>query len=206
VASVQHRQSLIMPVSLAQRLVYVALFLIAFMPRVLALDVFVAPDEGKWIYRSAYFLHSFLAGDLARMTSVAATPDVEVLAPAVPTMATGALGLLAKYWFDDDSKPATLPDYLQTISAKTEKIPLDVYPWTRLPTVLLTSLAVPAFYFLLSKLMGSGPALLAALLLALDPFFIGLSRVIHHDALVSIFIVFSLLALLVYKQEAKAEG
>jgi hypothetical protein len=56
---------------------------------------------------------------------------------------------------------------------------------------------------MLAKLVGAEPALLAALLLALDPFFIGLSRVIHHDALVSIFIVCSLLALLLYKDQAR---
>jgi hypothetical protein len=43
-------------------------------------------------------------------------------------------------------------------------------------------------------------ALLTALLLALDPFFLGLSRLIHHDALVSIFIFLSVLALLIYRQ------
>lgn len=191
------------PTSLPLYLIYLTLFLVAFIPRVLALDAFVAPDEGKWIYRSAHFLQAFLKGDLADMTSVAATPDVEVLAPAVPTMWTGALGLAAKYWFSGEPKPATLLDYLVAIPEETEKISLDFYPWTRFPTVLLTSLAILAFYFLLSKLVTPGTALLAALLLALDPFFIGLSRVIHHDALVSIFILFSLLALLVYRCEAK---
>lgn len=191
------------PASFPIYLIYLTLFLAAFIPRVLALDAFVAPDEGKWIYRSAHFLQAFLKGDLAQMTSVAATPDVEVLAPAVPTMWTGALGLATKYWFSGEPKPTTLLDYLAAIPEATEKIPLDFYPWTRFPTVLLTSLAVLAFYFLLSKLITPGAALLAALLLALDPFFIGLSRVIHHDALVSIFILFSLLALLVYRCEAQ---
>ncbi len=183
--------------------IYLVLFLIAFIPRTLALDAYVAPDEGKWIYRSAHFLQALLEGDLARMTSVAATPDVEVLAPAVPTMWTGALGLVAKYWTDGSHRSGSLSDYLETIPGQTEKIPLHFYPWTRFPTVLLTSLSISLFYFLLSKLMKQEGALLATLLLALDPFFIGLSRVIHHDALVSIFIVISLLSLLVYRRGNK---
>ena len=56
------------------QLTYLAIFLLAFIPRVMALDAFVAPDEGKWIYRSAHFLQALQKGDFARATSVAATP------------------------------------------------------------------------------------------------------------------------------------
>lgn len=185
-----------------QRIVYVFIFLVAVTPRVLALDAYVAPDEGKWIYRSAHFLSALLEGDLARMTSAAATPEVEVLAPAVPTMWAGGLGLLLKYWVDGPDQWGSLADYLRSVPDETEKIPLGFYPWARLPMALLASLAVPLFYFLLRRLVEPDAALLAALLIALDPFFLGLSRVIHHDAPVSIFIVISLLALLVYRWRA----
>jgi hypothetical protein len=184
-------------------LIYLVIFLVAFIPRLLALDAYVAPDEGKWIYRSAHFLQGLLQGDLAQMTSIAATPDVEVLAPAVPTMWLGAFGLVAKFLYDPPlhSETATLIDYLNAIPKATEKIPLEVYPWTRFPTVLLTGLAIPVFYMLLLRLVGSGAALLAALLLALDPFFLGLSRVIHHDALIAVFTFLALLTLLLYRQQ-----
>ncbi len=185
-------------------LLYGVIFLMAFIPRVLALDAFVAPDEGKWIYRSAHFLRAGLAGELDQMTSIAATPDVEVLAPAVPTMWTGALGLAAKYWVEEASPSDNLADYLQAIPARTEKIPLHFYPWTRFPTVLLTSLTILFVYILLARLLNRGVALVATLLLALDPFFIGLSRVIHHDALLSIFITLSLLTLLLYRRQNNA--
>lgn len=182
-------------------LVLAALFLVAFIPRALYLDAYVAPDEGKWIYRSAHFLQAILAGDLAQTTSIAATPEVEVLAPAVPTMWSGAMGLVAKYWVGGAYRQASLAEYLAAIPGDTEKIPLDFYPWTRWPTVLLTSLTIPIFYWLLARLVDWRVAGLAAVLLALDPFFIGLSRLIHHDALVTVFIALSLVALLVYGQD-----
>ncbi len=184
--------------------IYTLLFVVAFVPRLLALDVYVAPDEGKWIYRSAYFLRALLAGNLAETSSIAATPEVEVLAPAVPTMWTGALGLWAKYWLAGGQPADSLAAYLDAIPADTEKIPLDFYPWTRFPTVLLTSLSIPVFYYLLSCLIPSSTAWLVVTLLALDPFFIGLSRVIHHDALVSIFIFAAVLSLLVYRQQNRS--
>ncbi|MDX1524569.1 MAG: glycosyltransferase family 39 protein, partial [Anaerolineae bacterium] len=65
-------------------------------------------------------------------------------------------------------------------------------------TVLLTSLWVVAVYWLVRRLLGSQVALLAGLLIALDPFHIALSRVIHHDALSTIFMTLSALTMLVY--------
>lgn len=187
-----------------QQAVYLFIFLVAFVPRGLALDAYVAPDEGKWIYRSAHFLSALLEGDLAGMTSAAATPEVEVLAPAVPTMWAGGLGLLLKYRVDGPDRWGSLADYLRAVPAETEKIPLGFYPWSRLPAALLTALAVLLIFFLLQRLVEPDAALLAALLIALDPFFLGLSRVIHHDALVSVFIISALLALLVYRWRATA--
>lgn len=186
------------------RFIFLLIFVTAFVPRCLALDAYVAPDEGKWIYRSAHFLQALVQGDFARMTSVAATPEVEVLAPAVPTMWLGAAGLAAKYWYTAGAYAISLPEYLNRIPAATEKITLDFYPWTRFPTVLLTSLALTLIYFLLSKLIGAPSSLLATLLLGLDPFFLGLSRVIHHDALVATFIFLSLLMLLLHRQRQAA--
>lgn len=185
-------------------LIYLLIFAVAFIPRALALDAYVASDESLWVSRSAHFLQALLAGDLAGTTSVAASPEVDVLAPAVPTMWTGAMGLAAKYWVEGSPGASSLTEYLAALPNSTEKIPLHFFPWARFPTVLLASLSVPLFYYLLSKLIEPGTALLAVLLLALDPFFISLSRVIHHDALVSIFIVASLLALLVYRREGNA--
>lgn len=184
--------------------IYLLIFAVAFVPRALALDAFVASDESLWVGRSAHFLQALLAGNLAGTTSVAASPEVDVLAPAVPTMWTGAIGLAARYWIEGSPETGSLAEYLAALPGSTEKIPLHFYPWARFPTVLLTSLSLPLFFYLLSKLIEPGTALLAVLLLALDPFFISLSRVIHHDALVSIFIVTSLLALLVYRREGKA--
>ena len=77
-----------------QQAVYVLIFLVAIVPRLLALDAYVAPDEGKWIYRSAHFLSALLEGDLARMTSAAATPEVEVLAPDLGGRPVGVINRL----------------------------------------------------------------------------------------------------------------
>ncbi|MCB0168119.1 MAG: glycosyltransferase family 39 protein [Anaerolineae bacterium] len=182
---------------------YVLLFLLAFVPRVVALNAYVASDEAKWILRSAYFLTSLRSGDFGAAASQIATPEVDVLAPAVTTMWSGAAGLIAKYYADGATVP--LDDYLAALPyAHSEQMPLDFYPWLRFPTALITALFVVAFYDMLRRVVDNNViALSAAVLLALDPFFLNHSRVIHHDALVTVFVNLSLLSALRYMQVEK---
>jgi hypothetical protein len=174
------------------------LFGLALIPRVMALDAYVATDEAKWILRSAHFFTALLTGDYSAAASQAATPDVEVLAPAVTTMWSGVAGLTAKYYATGVSLP--LADWLAAMPyAHPEQVPLDFYPWLRFPTVIITSLFIVAFYGLARLLLADRPvALTAAILLALDPFFVNYSRVIHHDALVTVFTILSLLTFMVW--------
>jgi len=74
--------------------------------------------------------------------------------------------------------------------------PLTLIWYVRLTTVLITSLTVVGVYFLLSQLYSKQTAWIGAFLLALDPWYLGNSRVLHHDALMSSFMLLSALALL----------
>ena len=186
-----------------QVLTCLLLFGLAFVPRVFNLTAYVAADEAKWILRSAHFLSALLSGDFGAAASQVATPEVDVLAPGVTTMWAGTLGLLAKYWADGVSLP--LLEYLASLPYDhSERVSLDFYPWLRFPTVLIASLFIVAFYLLLRKLLPAKRiALTASIMLALDPFFLNHSRVIHHDALVTIFMSLSLLSLLVCFQQGR---
>jgi len=162
---------------------YVSLFLMALLPRVPGLGVFLTPDEHLWIGRSGRFLAAILRGDWAA--------TFEVGHPGVTTRWTGVMGILAQSLFS--SLPLT-QEYLSNL----REHPLDVLAAVRLPTVIIVSLAVVLVYWLLKRLVGHRAAFLAAFLLAFDPFYIALSRVIHHDALASTFLLLSLLGFLVY--------
>jgi hypothetical protein len=67
-----------------------------------------------------------------------------------------------------------------------------------LPLALVISLAIVAAYALLGRVFDRTVARVAALLLALDPFHIYISKTLHVDALVSVFAMASALAVLVY--------
>jgi hypothetical protein len=129
--------------------------------------------------------------------------------PGLTTRWTGALGILVTYLLRlqvasgqlllDGHPSASLragsfQDFLADLGAHLP----EVLAATRYPTVILTSMGVVGLYFLVRLLFGQRAALLSAVLLALEPLYLALSRVIHHDALSTTFMALSLLSFLVH--------
>lgn len=170
------------------------LFGLALVPRALALQRFVTADEAKWVYRSAQFLRAFLAGDWAA-TSVNLTP-------AVTTTWLGALGLSAYYGLAQAALALPLPDWLASLPPF--RVELDVLAASRWPVVLLTSLHVVVTYLLARRLLGRPAALTGAVLIALDPHLLSLSRILGHDAPVAVFATWAVLALLLAIERDRA--
>jgi 4-amino-4-deoxy-L-arabinose transferase-like glycosyltransferase len=182
-------------------IVSLALFILALIPRLLDLNQFLTADEFLWVDRSRNFLAG-LTNPAYRCTTVVETWEVaEGLActlrtghPGVTTMWTGSAGFILRWLLD--GRPTSLHDYVVAVSTN----PLDPTFITpeRLGTVLITSLWVVAVYWLARRLFGPAVALVGAVLIALDPFHIALSRVIHHDALSTTFMTLSVLMALIY--------
>ena len=169
----------------------IALFFLALLPRVFGLHRFLTPDENLWVGRAAGFIDALSRGDLVG--------TFQVGHPGVTTRWTAGVAMLLQYlptvtWTDGQiwlaEQPITeIPNHL-----------MDVLVAVRLPTVLLFALLVVAVYFLARRLVGGETALLGAVLLALDPFGLAMSRVIHHDALSTIFMTLSILGFAVWLQ------
>jgi len=165
------------------------LFLVAFLPRAFGLNVFITPDEYLWIERSGEFLAALLRADWAA--------TFQVGHPGLTTRWTGVLGILATYLPRLQTASGQLlidgqpfQDLLTDMSAHLP----EVLAATRYPTAILTSMGVVGLYFLVRPLFGQRAALLSAVLMALEPFYLALSRVIHHDALSTTFMALSLLS------------
>ncbi|MFQ5614303.1 MAG: ArnT family glycosyltransferase [Anaerolineae bacterium] len=171
----------------AEVVVSLGLFVLALIPRALALQRFVTADEAKWVYRSAQFLAAFLGGDWAG-TSVNLTP-------AVTTTWLGSLGLAAYYALHQADLGSSLSSWLASLPPF--RVDLEVLAATRWPVVLLTSGSVVVTYRLARRLFGPTIALIGAIFIALDPHALGLSRVLGHDAPVTVFTTWALLALLI---------
>ncbi len=163
------------------------IFLVAFLPRVV--NPISRPIQ--WEERAFLFSEAVLDGDLAN--------TYQQYHPGVTLMWLSGIGAQSflllhgettegRWYLDETVRP----------SVKTDAIALLV-----LPLALVISLSITAAYLLLIRLVDRRIALVASFLLALNPFYLTYSRVVHVDALLASFMLLSMLALLVFLRERR---
>ncbi|GIK39160.1 MAG: hypothetical protein BroJett011_29930 [Chloroflexota bacterium] len=187
-------------------IISLALFLLALIPRLPDLGRFLTADEFLWIDRSRNFLAgltdpAYQCDSVVEQWQFVAQGLACTLRtghPGVTTMWTGSFGFLMS-WLGA-GRPGSLHDYV--VAVATNPVDAAFIAPERLGTVLITSFWVVAVYWLARRLFGPTIALLGATLIALDPFHIALSRVIHHDALSTTFMTLSVLCAFVYWGES----
>jgi 4-amino-4-deoxy-L-arabinose transferase-like glycosyltransferase len=176
----------------AKLLTPAVIVLAALLPRLVALGRYVTPDEPIWVYRSLGFREALLSADWPN--------TIQSGHPGVITTWLGAIGVQLQLWLQPESR-----SHLEWINKLYWLAPdngpaiqhlATFLPTARLMVILLASLGVVAIFLLARDRLGFGPALLAALLLAVDPFVAGLSGLLHVDALLATFMLITLLLVL----------
>ncbi len=166
-------------------IILVIIFLIAFILRV----IYPISRPLVWSDRAFHFIDAIIDGDFAR--------TYQRYHPGVTIMWLSGIALqifsLAKGGFTADqmlgvepTKPGTLIDALQ---------------FSVIPVALVIAASIALLYVLLRRLAGPRIGFAGALLVALDPFYIGYSKVIHPDALLATFMLVSAMFLLLYVKE-----
>jgi len=157
------------------------IFLAAFLPRA----IYPVSRPAQWYTRSVMFMHSVQRG--------AWEETVYSEHPGVTTMWLSGVALrLAGVTPEQRSEgPYVDPD---SLTARESAIGV-------LPLALAISLCIVLSYLLLARLFNHTAALSAALLMALDPFFIANSKVLHVDGVLAATMCTSALALLVFVRE-----
>jgi hypothetical protein len=170
----------------------IALFVIALLPR--AIQPVSRPVV--WYLRSAHFIDAVLAGDWAN-TIYSEHPGVALMWPV-------AIGLKL-YWASSGVTPAaqSVPPDFEPIKF-FGPVPVDEIAAALLPLALLISLGIVGAYFLLRRLFGARVAAVAALLLALDPYYLAQSKILHLDGWMATLMLLSALALLLYGRVRRA--
>jgi hypothetical protein len=171
------------------------LFFLALVPRAIGLNVFLTTDEPIWIRRTLSFFVALLERDYMG-TAVH-------YKPGVTTLWSGVLGFVANYLLQANARPGDLADFVRAM-LPAQPVSVDYLAFVRFPTVLLTSACVVGIYFFTGKLFNQRIAFLSAILLALDPYYLAHSRVIHQDALMTSFMVLSVLSFLVYLDRGRS--
>jgi hypothetical protein len=165
------------------------LLVVALAARARALGSFAWPDELTWLERSAAFVTALERGDLAG-TYLTDHPGV------VPMWGFGGALYLSAQLTGDRAPLDAL-----AAQAYQDDVPsqLATAAWF---TVVVTALATVVAYGLMIPLLGRAGATLAGLLIALDPFLLTNSRIVHVDAILTSFMLLAVLSFLVYLQRA----
>ena len=169
-----------------------AILLAAFaLPRGLALNRVVTPDEVNWLTTSANFYLAVRQGDFAK--------TYQLEHPGITTLWAGAAGFLWRYPAYVDEGPGPLVYSEQEAGLVLRSLghePLDLIIAGRV-FIVLTIIIVLAIAFLQAvPLVGFWPAVMGFLLIGLDPFHIAHSRILHQDGMASSFVLLALLAFL----------
>jgi len=178
-------------------LVALALFALSLGLRLPELDRFVTPDELKWVCRSTNFYRGLPSGQLQE------------------TMQTGHPGVLTMWlgtpfaghdptdpkW--EITREISLADLIAENPPGTAAELASLLFRARRGVALVTALAIGLAVMLLWKLTDLETAGLAGLLLAVDPFYLAHSRLLHLDALTTSLLLLSILALLLALEREK---
>jgi hypothetical protein len=163
-------------------------FLLALAPRLPGLGTFLTSDEHTNLYwAGSQFVEGLLSGNLSL--------TYWHFYPGVTMSWLETAGLAAAWALGRLNGSAT-----ETLAQFVRRPILDLIVAARLPYALLTAAAAAGFYLLARRLLGHRTALLGALFIAFDPFFLAHSRVAHGDASVAAFMGLSALALFAYLQ------
>ena len=151
----------------------------ALLPRLYQLGSFLTIDEVKWAEGAAQFLLALDSGELSQ-TYWHFFPGI--------TITWGSALALWAVCLPASDLAACANGHVADLAASIG--------WLRLSPVLLTSLGVMGVYLLGRKFLGERLALLTAILLAFDPFFIAHARILNGDTGAAILMFLALLGFL----------
>jgi len=170
----------------------ILLFLLAFLPRA------VQPVSRPlvWYLRSAHFIGAVLAGDWAN-TVYSEHPGVALMWPV-------GIGLKV-YWTLSGITPAAhaVPPDFEPIHF-FGPVPVAEIAAAVAPLALLIALGIVGTYLMLRYLFDEATAAVAGLLLALSPYYLAQSKILHLDAWMATLMLLSALALLLHRREHRA--
>jgi hypothetical protein len=168
------------------------LFLIIAVPRFVGLEEFVTVDEPDWLRFSANFYYSIARGDFEN--------TVFDYHPGVTTMWVGTAANLIEFpeyrgygqglFFDR----LEFFDFLESKDAD----PLRILFWSRLINLSVIVAFLLVCYVLLRTLLGGFFAFWTIAFISSEPFFLGHSRILNHEGMLTVFLVVSILGYCTY--------
>lgn len=174
-------------------LIYVLLAVVFLAPRLPKIDSFVTLDEPSWLSQGANFYYALGQREFEN--------TVYEYQPAVTTMWIISFAMLA-YFPEYRGLGQGYLDYekgrLDPFMIEHGYDPLVLLTYSRVIQVIVLLILFLLMYFLLQKFIPKWAAAFSALFVTFDPYYLGLTRMMTHEAMVALFVLVSLLALAVY--------
>jgi len=173
-------------------LIILCLTVLILIPRLVGLDAFVSVDEPEWLKTGANFYHAIGTGDFGS--------TIYNYHPGITTLWAVTVGFLWGF----RSYRAIAPEYFwkgpqfDAFLSDNGHPPLDMLWRARLVEVLVVCVLLLLVYYCLRQLVGRKTAIVAVLLASFEPFFLGHSRLLSHEAMLSLFAILTVLTLLIW--------
>lgn len=161
-------------------------FLVALGLRLAGLGTFMIADEERWMMRSSWFWHEVVQRDF-KNTFMTTHPGTTLM-----WLAGGGIAWQAQ---------------TQDVGIELEEAHIkDFIMAAKLPVAVATAVLVAVATYCLMHIFRWRTALTAGLFLASDPYLVGLSQIVHLDALLALSMLASLLAVCwyIYRPQNKA--
>ncbi len=167
------------------------------LPRLPEIDRYVTPDEPKWLMRSGNFTMALAQRSLK--------DTYQHEHPGVTITWAGMLSFLRNYPQYVEIRPGQIerPEKLFIFLHNHNISPLGLLKTGRQVVVLAISAVLLAACLVAWRLVGMPAAIMGFLLVALDPFYVALSRLLHVDGLMSALMLLSILAFLGYLERGR---
>lgn len=162
------------------------------------LNQFVTPDEAAWVGRSASFYYALAHRNYA--------DTFQHSHPGVTATWAGTLAYRWRYpalaW---EATPRILKNWMKVEPFLRDQgqEPLEILAIARLFMVIGTAIALGLAFLCVWRLLGLLPSFLGFLLIALDPFHVGLTRLLHLDGLMASLLLLVLLSFLCFLLRGK---
>ena len=179
-------------------LIYIVLIVVLLTPRISKIDSFVTLDEPSWLSQGANFYYAVAQREFEN--------TVYEYQPAVTTMWIIAFGMLV-YFPEYRALEQGYLNYekgiLDPFMIEHGQDPLVLLTYARVIQVFIILILFLVLYYLLQRLVSKPIALFTVLFASFDPFHLGQSRLLDHEAMLSLFVMISIFALAIYLSQGR---
>lgn len=182
---------MIRPKLFRETIIVILMILVVILPRFIGVSEFVQNDEPDWVRRGANFYFAMGQREFEN--------TIQDYHPAITTLWAGAISTW--FYFPEHRASGEYFDWYEAFERyiiHNGEDSLALLEGGRIVLLIGNSILFVLFFYLMRELVGLLPATVATLVLSFDPFHFGFTRLMAHEGMLSLALMTSLAAFLLY--------